>query len=77
MDRDEIKKHLALAEGHVAESRARLDQQRELVKELERDRYTTDQARVLLDQFEKVLKIQIKDRDRIQAERHRVSGVSR
>ena len=54
MDRARILRHLAEAEDHVAEGQTRLNRQREIVAELERDGHDSAMARELLRQFESV-----------------------
>jgi hypothetical protein len=67
MDRNLIMEHLSLAERHVSESTARVERQRELVKQVQQDGHDIDQALKLLSQFEELLAMQIQDRDRMRA----------
>jgi len=52
MDRAIQLQHHAEAERHVAEGRAHVARQREIVLQLERDGHDTTEARKLLDTFE-------------------------
>jgi hypothetical protein len=68
MDRNMEVAHLSQAERHVSQGTANVERQRALVKQLELDGHDTEVATKLLRQFEEVLKLHIKDRDRIRAE---------
>jgi hypothetical protein len=45
MDRDMVERHLAMAERHVAEGQERVNNQRRLVAEMERDGHDLTEAR--------------------------------
>jgi hypothetical protein len=64
-DREIARQHLELANKHVAEGQKRIDAQLTLVAKLARDGHDTVQARMLLQQFEDTLALQLETRDRI------------
>jgi hypothetical protein len=64
-DREIARQHLELANKHVAEGQKRIDAQLALVAKLARDGHDTVQARMLLQQFEDTLALQLETRDRI------------
>jgi hypothetical protein len=68
MDREMLERHLALAERHVAEGQPRVDSQRRLVAELERDGHDITEARRMLTAFEETQQLHVEDRDRIRKE---------
>jgi hypothetical protein len=63
VDRAVTLKHLELANKHVAEGHRRVEAQVALVARLERDGRDTFQARMLLEQFETSLALQVETRD--------------
>lgn len=65
MHRAIIEDHLAHADRHVAEAESRIVRQRDLVDELKRRGHDTTEAIAVLAQFEEVLQLSIKDRDRL------------
>ena len=60
--------HLSLVKKNISEGTARVERQRQLVEKLGRDGHDTGPAIKLLSEFEELLEIQIKIRDRIEAE---------
>jgi hypothetical protein len=64
-DREPARKHLELANKHVAEGQKRIEAQLALVARLARDGHDTVQAQSLLQQFEETLALQIETRERI------------
>ena len=68
MDRAMWKQHLALAERQVLECTRRVARQRQIVAELEGDDDDATRAQALLAQLELVLKFQLQERDRLQAD---------
>ena len=67
MDRAMWQQHLALAERQVLEATRRVARQRQIVAEVEGDDDAI-RAKALLAQLELVLKFQIQERDRLQAD---------
>jgi hypothetical protein len=65
IDRELARRHLELANKHVAEGQKRVEAQLALVVKLGRDGHDTSQAKALLRQFEETLALQIQTRDRI------------
>jgi hypothetical protein len=65
VDRDGTRRHLELANKHVAEGRRRVEAQVGLVARLRRDGHDALQARILLQQFKMSLALQVEARDRI------------
>ncbi|HEY1891029.1 MAG TPA: hypothetical protein VGG63_11520 [Steroidobacteraceae bacterium] len=65
MDRTLLKDHLAQAERHIATGERTLDQQRELIRDLERDGHDARSARALLESFEQLQTLHFADRERI------------
>ncbi|HEY5207765.1 MAG TPA: hypothetical protein VIJ63_24655 [Roseiarcus sp.] len=63
--REIAREHLELANRHVAGGQKRVQAQRDLADQLERDGHDTDRARTLLAQFEATLAFQVEHRDRI------------
>ena len=57
--------HLALADRHIAECRAHIARQREIIEELRRDGHETDLAETLLDVLETSLRAFERHRDLI------------
>ncbi len=70
MDSAMLFDHLARAERQVAEGERHVATQRELVAKLGRDGHDTEQARLLLKQFEDLLALHVADRDRLLREVH-------
>jgi len=66
MDRQMIIDHLELAERHVSEGAAHVEQQRQLVERLAHEGHYTDRSEAILAQFEDLLAMHIADRDRLQ-----------
>jgi hypothetical protein len=64
-DRAAARRHLELANKHVAEGHRRVEAQVGLVARLRRDGHDTLQARILLQQFKTSLALQVEARDRI------------
>lgn len=64
-EREVAREHLELANGHVAGGQQRVQAQRDLTAQLERDGHDTHRARTLLAQFEATLAFQVGHRDRI------------
>jgi hypothetical protein len=64
-DRDVARRHLELANKHVAQGQRLVEAQLALVTRLERDGHDTRQAKRLLEQFEQILALQIETRDQI------------
>ncbi len=62
------RKHLAQAERHVAASRRNVEQQRGIIVALARSGRATETAVRLLNQFEHLLDMHLKDLDRLRAE---------
>ena len=65
VDQEIGRRHLELANRHVAEGQKRVDAQITLVVKLDRDGHDTRQAKKLLEQFEQILALQIEHRNRI------------
>ena len=63
VDRAAARQHLERANKHVAEGHRRVEAQVALVARLERDGRDTFQARILLEQFETSLALQVETRD--------------
>jgi hypothetical protein len=68
LDRDVALHHLELANEHVLEGQQRVEAQLDLMFKLERRGHDTLQAKMLLEQFERTLALQIDTRDRIMRE---------
>jgi hypothetical protein len=68
MDIQTIREHLALANRHAAEGALRIERQRTLLVELERDGHDTTQAFELLSALNETQAAFIADRERIRAE---------
>ena len=68
VDRDVARHHLELASKHVLEGQQPVEAQLDLVFKLERRGRDTLQAKMLLEQFERTLALQIETRDRIMRE---------
>jgi hypothetical protein len=64
-DRDIARRHLELANKHVAQGQRLVEAQLALVARLERDGHNTLEAKILLEQFEQILALQIETRDQI------------
>ena len=58
MDREMLKRHLALAEEHIATGEKNIARQRDLIAQLERDGHDTASARTFLRQFEQLQAMQ-------------------
>jgi hypothetical protein len=67
-DPEQTLTYLEQAERHVSEGGERLRRLRMLVAQLEKDGHPTEQARTLLDQFERTHKAQIDARDTLRRE---------
>jgi hypothetical protein len=65
IDRDVLQDHLARVERRVAQSEKIIARQRGDIEKLERSGCETKTARELLAQFERLLELQIADRDRL------------
>ena len=63
-----LEDHLTAVELLIAETKRRVNHQRELVAALESDGHDTSQATRLLAQLEEVLATQIAERDRVRKE---------
>lgn len=63
-----LKKHLALAERHVAAGEHHLERQRRVVAKRQREGFDDREAMDLLMQFEKLQAAHIADRDRLRKE---------
>lgn len=63
-----LEEHLAMAERHVAEGQQRVEGQRRLVAEMERDGHDIVEGRRMLAAFEETQRLAIEDRDRIAQE---------
>jgi hypothetical protein len=59
---------LVQSERHVQEGQQRVERLRTLVGKMERDGHPTDQAKILLDQFQSALAAQVESRDRLRRE---------
>ena len=68
MDSDMLKRHLALADEHIATGHKNLARQRTVIAELERHGHDTSEAIATLDLFEEVQAQHIADRARILSE---------
>jgi hypothetical protein len=68
MERGMLEEHLAMAERHVAEGQQRVEGQRRLVAEMERDGHDIVEGRRMLAAFEETQRLAIEDRDRIAQE---------
>ena len=65
VDRDTATQRLELANKHVLKGQERVEAQLALVAKLERGGHNTHEAKMLLDQFEQILALQIETRDRM------------
>ncbi len=65
VDRAFILEHLAKAEEHVVLGQEHVAHQRQLAEQLEHDGHDATAARAPLSQFEGLLAMHIKDRDRL------------
>jgi hypothetical protein len=68
IDPEQTIAHLEQAERHVREGSLRLERQRALLAELEEAGHPTDQAKILLEEFELALASQVDNRDRLRKE---------
>jgi hypothetical protein len=68
VDRETAAQHSELANKHVSEGQRRVEAQLALVAKLERGGHDTLQAKILLEQFERTLALQIETRDQIMGE---------
>ena len=68
MDRQMVLDHLALAEQHIADGKATIERQRNLVVELEQGGHDTSKARELLREFLQTQKSHEEDRKRLRRE---------
>jgi hypothetical protein len=70
MDTDALRlaHHLVEAERHVAEGERLVEHQRRTIAKRRRGGHHTELAMQLLDEMEKSLQLQIKDRDRLRRE---------
>jgi hypothetical protein len=68
MDRNMLRRHLAIAEEHIASVERSLARQRSVVQELESGGHDSESARRLLQIFEKLQAGHIADRDRLKRE---------
>jgi hypothetical protein len=68
MDREMLKRHLALAEEHIATGEKNIARQRDLIAQLERDGYDTASARTFLREFEQLQALHIAERERLLSE---------
>jgi hypothetical protein len=66
MDRAMVEASLAQAERHVGEGARRVERQREIVADLNRDGHDAEEALRLLKQFKDLQAMNIADRDRLQ-----------
>jgi hypothetical protein len=72
-DPDQTAAHLEQAEQHLREGQWRLERQRELVKQLERNGRSLDQAKILLRQFELMQATNVERLARLRKEVERAS----
>jgi hypothetical protein len=68
MDREMLKRHLALAEEHIATGEKNIARQRDLIAQLERDGHDTASARTFLREFEQLQALHIAERERLLSE---------
>jgi Spy/CpxP family protein refolding chaperone len=68
MDRKIIADRLAQAERHVAQGDGHIKKQRELIAQLEENRFDTARAKELLDTFISLQKAHIAERDTLRGE---------
>jgi hypothetical protein len=68
MDRNMLRRRLAVAEAHIAGGERSLARQRNLVEELESSGRDSEDARRLLRIFEQLQAAHIADRDRLRRE---------
>ena len=68
MNKAMILEHLTLTERHIAEGHQRIERQLQIIRELQNDGRDLATAMSLLTQFEELLLLHIKDRDRARAE---------
>jgi hypothetical protein len=68
MHRELVRQHLELAERHISEGMRHIMRQRELIERLECSGHDTRDANRLLRQFEDVLELHVRDRDRLRKE---------
>jgi hypothetical protein len=73
MDREMLKRHLALSEEHIATAEKNISRQRNLIAQLERDGHDTASARTFLREFEQLQALHIAERERLLSELERVS----
>lgn len=69
-----LKRHLALAEQHIAVGEKTIAGQWELIAKLQRGKRDTAQARAILDQFEELQAMHLADRERILRELREEAG---
>ena len=69
--RETLLEHLALADRHIVQGAAIIDNQKSLILGLERDGHDTSKSRALLQQFEEIQQLHIEDRIRLAAELQR------
>jgi hypothetical protein len=62
------RKHLELAEKHIAEGQLRVAAQLELVARLQRHGHETQEAKTLLHLLEQILALEVRTRDRLAGE---------
>jgi hypothetical protein len=68
MDREMLKRHLALAEEHIATGEKNIARQRDLIAQLEREGRDTASARIFLREFEQLQALHIAERERLLSE---------
>jgi hypothetical protein len=67
-DRALWQEHLARAEHRIVKTKESIARQRAVIEELDAKELESKTARELIAQFEKLLELQIADRDRLQKE---------
>jgi hypothetical protein len=66
MDRAMVLEHLEMAHRHVSDGERHVARQRALIAELDRDGHDSWRARLLLQQFEDMLRLHVQERDRLE-----------
>jgi hypothetical protein len=66
MDKATLREHLELANRLVTAGHQHIERQREVIRRLERDGHDSREANWLLGTFEHLLRIHVRDRDRLE-----------